>query len=91
MIFIENQEIKKKLLDILDSFKQDDRFCVDRIENEYAVLEKQNDEKIYNVPLCNLPKDIKEKDVLIYKDNEFKLDEKLTDKRKKELTKDLWL
>ena len=51
------------------------KYAVDRIENDIVVLENLSNGNILNVNKCNLPANIKEKDVLIYENNAFKISE----------------
>lgn len=68
------------------------KVVIDRFEGKFAVCEKENREMI-NIKTSLLPKNAKEGDVLVVKDNKIIIDVKETNKRKKEiedLTKDLW-
>lgn len=47
---------------------------IDRFEGDYAVCENRETLLIENIELSKLPKDIKEGDVLKYKDNQYELD-----------------
>lgn len=52
------------------------KYAVDKIENNIAVLENIISGEIVNEDLKNLPKDLKEKDILIYKDGTYVLNNK---------------
>ncbi len=68
-------------------------YTIDRFEGKYAVCER-DDLKFVNILLKELPKDIKEGDILKYNGKEYIVDIPETEKRKKEiedLTKDLWI
>lgn len=49
-------------------------FVVDRFEGNIAICENRKTQEMINVNLDDLPKDIKEGDVLIYKNNCYELD-----------------
>lgn len=57
------------------------KYAVDRIENDIAVLENLNDGDILEVKVDLLPAGIKEKDIVVKKENIFLLDEKGKDDR----------
>lgn len=57
------------------------KYAVDRIENDIAVLENLNDGDILEVKVDLLPAGIKEKDIVVKKENSFLLDEKGKDDR----------
>lgn len=59
-------------------------YIVDRFENGYVVLETPHGE-IINVKRDNVLGDIDEGDCLIYKDECFLLDEKVTKERRQEI------
>lgn len=65
---------------------------IDRFEGNYAVCEKE-DRTIINIERSELPKEAKEGDVLVVKENCIIIDEKATQERRehiKKLMKDLW-
>lgn len=47
---------------------------IDRIEENIAVCEDRETRLIFNIELLKLPENVKEGDVIRYKNNEFKLD-----------------
>lgn len=47
---------------------------IDRIEENIAVCEDRETRLIFNIELLKLPENLKEGDVIRYKNNEFKLD-----------------
>lgn len=60
------------------------RFTVDRIENDKAVLECENDECV-TLEVKSLPKNIKEGDVLCFEENSYFLDKEETEKRRQKI------
>lgn len=69
------------------------KYVVDRIEGNYAVCEDENN-KIVNIPLKELPEDIKEKDVISFEEDKISKiliqDTLERKKRIREMVKDLW-
>lgn len=63
----------------------DNYFVVDRIENTYAVMEVSNTKEIINVKLDKLPKNIKDGDILIIKDDVYIKNDELKIKRLQEI------
>ena len=66
---------------------------IDRIESGFAVIET-NDNKMINVPICLLPKSVKEGDIIKQMNDNFKLDIEKTTRRKeyiKDLVEDLFI
>ena len=59
-----------------------EKYAVDRIEGNFAVLENIKTREIKLVELLLLPV-VKEKDVIIYKDGFYQVDDKERRKRKK--------
>ena len=59
-----------------------EKYAVDRIEENFAVLENLNTREIKLVELLLLPV-VKEKDVIIYKDGFYQVDDKERRKRLK--------
>ena len=71
---------------------EQDRYIVDRIEENYVVLENGKD-NVFNVKKSDIIGNIKEGDILYIKDNLYFIDERITELRKKEidnLMKGLW-
>ncbi len=69
------------------------QYIIDRFEEEFAVCET-SELKFVNILKKDLPKDVKEGDVLEFDGKKYVLDIDETQKRKMEiddLTKDLWL
>ncbi len=60
--------------------KKLEKYAVDRIEGEFAVLENLETKEIKLVELLLLPV-VKEKDVLVYIDNLYQIDDKERRKR----------
>ena len=59
-----------------------DKYAVDRIEGDFAVLEDLKTKEIKLVELLLLPV-VKEKDIVIYKDGYYQVDDKERRKRQK--------
>lgn len=69
------------------------KYIIDRIEGKFAVCES-SELKFVNILKKELPKDVKEGDVLLFNGKSYVIDIEETKKRKKEiedLTKDLWM
>jgi hypothetical protein len=65
-----------------DKMKKLEKYAVDRIEGKFAILENIDTREIKLVELLLLPV-VKEKDILIYKDNYYMKDDKERRKRLK--------
>ena len=50
------------------------KYAIDRIENNIAILENIETKEIIEVELSILPENIKESNVLLFENNEYKLD-----------------
>lgn len=57
------------------------KLIIDRIEENFAVCEKENREMIH-IPISDLPKAAKDGDCLILSDGKYKIDLELTLQRK---------
>lgn len=57
------------------------KYAVDKIENDIAVLENIETGKKLEINTINLPKNIKEKDILKYEDGKYFLDSNEKNKR----------
>lgn len=71
---------------------EENKYIVDRIEENYVVLENGKD-NVFNVKKSDIIGNIKEGDILYIKDNLYFIDERITELRKKEidnLMKGLW-
>ncbi|MBD7913827.1 DUF3006 domain-containing protein [Clostridium sp. Sa3CUN1] len=71
---------------------EQDRYIVDRIEENYVVLENGKD-NVFNVKKSDIIGNVKEGDILYIKNNLYFIDEKATKMRKEEidnLMKGLW-
>lgn len=68
------------------STKKCEQYVVDRIEDRIAILEKW-DGSMVSIGIPKLPKRVKEGDVLIYKNGTYKIDQKTTKLRQKEMQK----
>ena len=62
------------------SFKDGDCFTVDRFENDFVVLENRKTRKLVNIAINKLPSNLKEGDILSYKNGHFLLDNNKTNK-----------
>lgn len=68
------------------------QLIIDRFEGNFAVCEDEN-KNIVNIKKEVIPKDAKEGDILVLKENKYIVDYIKTENRKKyieSLTKDLW-
>lgn len=61
------------------------KYSIDRIENSIAVLENIDTKEIKEVDVSLLPENIKESNIVIYENNEYKLDQQTEESRKKDL------
>ena len=68
--------------------KKLEKYAVDRIEGEFAVLENIETKEIKLVELLLLPV-VKEKDILVYQDNLYMIDDEERRKRLKEIREKL--
>ncbi len=68
------------------------KYIIDRIEEQYAVIEKENGE-MNRISIDSIRGDFKEGDILINNGEYFEIDKEFTFNRKKEIddiTKDMW-
>lgn len=68
------------------------KYIIDRIEEQYAVIEKENGE-MNRISIDSIRGDFKEGDILINSGEYFEIDKEFTFNRKKEIddiTKDMW-
>ena len=68
------------------------KIIIDRFEADVAVCEKE-DKSFIDIPLGELPEEVKEGDILVEKDGKFLVDRQATEERKRnidELMKDMW-
>lgn len=68
--------------------KKLEKYAVDRIEGEFAILENIDTKEIKLVDLLLLPV-VKEKDILVYQDNLYMIDDKERRKRLKTIKEKL--
>jgi hypothetical protein len=61
------------------------KYAIDRIENNIAILENIDTKKMINIDIDNLPSDIHEGSILVYSNNQFIIDKKLEDDRRKSI------
>lgn len=61
------------------------KYIVDRIENNKVICENQETNKMEEFEKINFPEEIKDGDIVILKNNKFKIDEEETKKRKEEI------
>lgn len=69
-----------------------EKYIVDRIEEKYAVVEKENCD-MYRIEKDSIRGEFKEGDILINRGEYFEIDKKFTFYRRKEIediTKDMW-
>lgn len=65
------------------------RFVVDRIEEEIVILESLETKDIIEAEKDALPKEVHEGSVLVYENEEFKMDEETENKRREDLMRRL--
>lgn len=68
------------------------KYIIDRIEEKYAVIEKENGE-MSRISKSSIRGDFKEGDILINSGEYFEIDKEFTFNRRKEIddiTKDMW-
>jgi hypothetical protein len=74
-------------------FKMSHRYVIDRVERNYAIIEKENGD-IYKISVENIKGNFKEGDILINIDDEFfEVSKEFTLNRKNkmdEIMKDIW-
>jgi len=58
-------------------------FVIDRFEGNFAVCENYDTEEFVNIDKSKLPSNSKEGDFLLFENNEYIIDVKKTDERKK--------
>lgn len=61
------------------------KYSIDRIENDIAVLENIDTNELIEVEISLLPENVKEINIVIYEDDEYKLDQQTEETRKKDL------
>lgn len=61
------------------------KYAIDRIEENIAILENITTKEIIEVELSLLPPNIQESNILIYENNEYKLDTETESKRKEDI------
>ena len=69
-----------------------EKYIVDRVEEKYAVVEKENGD-MYRIEKDSIRGEFKEGDILINRGEYFEIDKKFTFYRRKEIediTKDMW-
>jgi hypothetical protein len=72
--------------------KMNKKYIIDRIEEKYAIIEKENGE-INRISIDSIRGDFKEGDILINSGEYFEIDKEFTFNRKKEIddiTRDMW-
>ena len=61
------------------------KYSIDRIENDIAVLENIDTNELIEVEISLLPENVKETNIVVYEDDEYKLDQHTEETRKKDL------
>ena len=59
------------------------KYAIDRIEENIAILEDINTKEKLEININELPKEIKEGSILVFKDNKYIIDEDEEEKRRK--------
>ena len=60
-------------------------FSIDKFEENFAVCENLETGNFLNIPISDLPKDIKEGSIIKYENGKYILDKKLEDIKKQEV------
>lgn len=93
-IFIKAKDILNSISTIIqNNIKTSNSFAIDRFEGTFAVCENLKTKEIINIPKSRLSSNIKENDIITFKDNNFYLDKEMTEIRKEKmenLTKDIF-
>lgn len=93
-IFNKTKDILNSISTIIqNNIKNSNSFVIDRFEGKFAICENLKTKEIINIPISKLSSNIKEKDVITFKDNNFYLDKEKTEIRKEKienLTKDIF-
>ena len=61
------------------------KYCVDRLENDIAILEHLETKEIIEISINLLPNNIKENNIIVYDNNKYILDKGTERERKKDL------
>lgn len=61
------------------------KYCVDRLENDIAILEHLETKEIIEISINLLPNNIKENNIIVYDNNKYILDKETERERKKDL------
>lgn len=69
---IDMNQFKRELTNKLE--EMENRFTVDRIENDIAVLENRDTGEMFNVNKSDLPKELKEGTILKMVNNKYEID-----------------
>ena len=93
-IFNKTKDILNSISTIIqNNIKNSNSFVIDRFEGKFAICENLKTKEIINIPISKLSSNIKEKDVITFKNNNFHLDKEKTEIRKEKienLTKDIF-
>lgn len=60
------------------------KYIIDRFKSDYAICEDENQQMV-NIPIKELPANLKEGDCLIYKNGVYTIDSNSTEARKKRI------
>ena len=72
------QSFLKELEDYLEN-KNSTYFSIDRIENDFAILENRNTCKTFNVPMSMLPKNFSKTSILKFENGKYVIDKNKTE------------
>lgn len=93
-LFSKTKDILNSISTIIqNNIKTSKSFSVDRFEGNFAVCQNLKTKDVVNIPKSRLSSNIKENDIITFKDNNFYLDKEMTKKRKgkiENLTKDIF-
>ena len=68
-----------------NNFKLILKISIDRFENKFAVCENKETGEILNIPICELPENVKEGSIIIFKNGKYILDIESTQSERKEI------
>lgn len=61
------------------------KYIIDRIENNIVICENQENKKMENFKIEQFPKEIKDGDIVILENGEFRIDKQETKTKKQEI------
>ncbi len=61
------------------------KYVVDRVEDEFAVCENMDTNEYINILLTNLPNEIKQGDIITFKNGKYVIDNVQTEEKKQDM------